>query len=264
MIKFRPLIDLISFVFQTDSIKNIKNKKLRSLVKYINSNRDFQFDVNSLEAIRNEAKTNNNTFIINDLGAGSRKFNNQERKISEIATTSVSSRAKCMTITNLLIYIENNNIIELGTSLGIMTSYLASFSEYNKIYTFEGVPQIANYAKSNFSKLNLNNIDIITGNFDDTLAKELEKIKSIGFALIDGNHRKESTLKYFDLLASKLTSDGIIVVDDNHWSVGMNEAWNEIINRPFVSASIDLYKFGIVFVDPELKGKHNIICRQLM
>ncbi|MEJ7676871.1 MAG: hypothetical protein WKG06_03140 [Segetibacter sp.] len=47
-------------------------------------------------------------------------------------------------------YYQANNIIELGTSLGITTSYLASANLKGNVYTFEGAKQVAAIAKQTF------------------------------------------------------------------------------------------------------------------
>jgi predicted O-methyltransferase YrrM len=50
----------------------------------------------------------------------------------------------------------------------------------------------------------------------------------IDFVYIDGNHRYEPTMKYFDLLMQYSHEGTILVSDDIHWSLEMTQAWKAI------------------------------------
>jgi predicted O-methyltransferase YrrM len=105
-----------------------------------------------------------------------------------------------------------NNIIELGTSLGITTAYLASANLNGNVYTFEGAKQVAAIAKQTFDSLSINNIQVIEGNFDDTLQKQLNKMSCVDFAFVDGNHRKKPTIQYFEQLLEKSTESSVFIL----------------------------------------------------
>ena len=92
---------------------------------------------------------------------------------------------------------------------------------------------------------------LTVGEFDKQLPKVLPNIETIDFAFIDGNHRYEPTLKYFEMLLGKSTDQSIFIFDDIYWSEGMCKAWKEIIARPEVTVSIDLYRMGIIFFRKE-------------
>ncbi len=144
-------------------------------------------------------------------------------------------------------------MVELGTSLGITTCYLASGNKDALVYTFEGAPQIAAVANKNFQHLNFKNILLVQGNFDDTLSAQLTKIPSVNFAFVDGNHRKQPTINYFYQLLEKANENSIFIFDDIHWSNEMEEAWKEIQNHTSVTLTIDLFFIGIVFFRKEQK-----------
>mgnify|MGYP000686872661 CR=1 FL=1 len=42
-----------------------------------------------------------------------------------------------------------------------------------------------------------------------------------------------------------------MVFDDVHWSKGMEEAWNEIIDHSSIQVSIDLFEMGVVIIDKQ-------------
>ncbi|MCW3106757.1 MAG: class SAM-dependent methyltransferase, partial [Segetibacter sp.] len=93
----------------------------------------------------------------------------------------------------------------------------------------------------------------IEGNFDNTLQPELNKISQVDFAFIDGNHRKEPTIRYFEQLLTKATEYSVFIFDDIHWSEGMEEAWKYIQKHPSVTLTIDLFFIGLVFFRKEQK-----------
>jgi predicted O-methyltransferase YrrM len=76
---------------------------------------------------------------------------------------------------------------------------------------------------------------------------------------MDANHRYEPTLKYFDLLLSKIQHSSVIVIDDIHDNPEMERAWKEIKNHDLVYSSVDLYRCGIVFFDPSLTKQHVVL-----
>ena len=85
------------------------------------------------------------------------------------------------------------------------------------------------------------------------------KTESPQLIFIDGNHQKEATLKYFERLLTIAHNDSVFIFDDIHWSIGMEEAWEEIKNHPAVTVTIDTYFWGFVFFRREQEKEHFII-----
>ena len=138
-------------------------------------------------------------------------------------------------------------IVELGTSLGVTTAYMAAMDSRNRVVTFEGCEAVANMARENWKALNINNIECRVGKID---AEQLTRdIEHLDVAFIDANHTYASTCKYFDVLAGKVHEKSVIVVDDIHHSKEMERAWKAICADARVTSTIDLYQMGLVFFD---------------
>jgi len=150
-------------------------------------------------------------------------------------------------------YYQPQSVIELGTSLGITTCYLLLANPGSEVLTFEGAPEVGNIAKQNFESLHLENIRLIDGNFDYTLYPAIYHLPSVDFAFVDGNHRREPTLNYFNCLLPKMNDHSIFIFDDIHWSPEMEQAWEQIKMNPAVRCTIDLFFIGIVFFRQEFK-----------
>jgi predicted O-methyltransferase YrrM len=213
-----------------------------------------------IESIRAKLLLSNIEIEINDFGAGSTINKSNKRRISDIAKNSLKSPKYAQLLFRLVNRFKPQNVLELGTSLGISTMYLAASSSKINITTVEGCPNISKVAQINFDKLGLKNIKLINQPFETFLPNYLKTVSSLDFVFFDGNHTKEATLNYFNLCVEKINQQTIFVFDDIYWSKGMNEAWNEIKQHPKITTTIDLFAVGIVFFNPDL-SKENFVLR---
>jgi predicted O-methyltransferase YrrM len=138
-------------------------------------------------------------------------------------------------------------ILELGTSLGITTMYLALPYKSTNVVTLEGSDSTASIAQRNFSKAGVKNITVITGELGNTLKETVNHLSPLDFVYFDANHRKEPTLNYFLTCLSYHHENTVFVFDDIYWSSGMKNAWTEIKTHPEVTLTIDLFSVGLVF-----------------
>jgi predicted O-methyltransferase YrrM len=211
----------------------------------------------NIEKLREQLLSSKKTIHCIDLGAGTEK--KADKQISRIAKTSAKSAKQAQLLFRLANHFQPSKIIELGTSLGISTAYLASANSKSQIITLEGCPETADFAQQNFKHLKLKNIQQVIGNFDDTLPKVLHDHENLEFVFFDGNHRKQATLNYFDQCLKKASDSTVFVFDDIYWSDEMMEAWNEIKNNDRVTVTIDLFFMGIVFFRKEQVKQHFLI-----
>ena len=214
-----------------------------------------------IEQLREELLKNNRTVEVEDFGAGSAVIPFKKRMVKDIASSSLKRKKYAQLLFRIAKYYHSKTIVELGTSFGITTSYLASANQDSKIFTFEGAENIANIASQNFRKLNLKNIELTEGDFKKTLALSNNKIQKVDLLFVDGNHRKDPTLEYFNFFLSKATNNSIFIFDDIHWSEEMEEAWKLIQARDSVTLSIDLFFIGLVFFSTDFKVRQHFTIR---
>lgn len=213
-------------------------------------------DFNAIEGLRQNLILSKEKIEVSQLGANSKVNNSDVRPISAIAEKGLSEQRFSQFLYGIIRNCDCKNIVELGTSFGINTLYLATNQNVN-VVTFEGCHNTAYIATNNFNKLGYTNIEQIEGNIDYTLSDFISHSSNdIDLAFIDANHRYEPTIKYFELLLSKINDNSIIIIDDIYWSKGMAKAWKKIKNHPRTSITVDLYKAGIVFFKPELTKEH--------
>lgn len=198
---------------------------------------------------------------VKDYGAGSAVIPHKNRIVKDVASSSLKNKKFGQLFYRMVKYYKPETIIDIGTSFGITTAYLAAAVPGSTVYTLEGSKNIAGIATKTFANLELKNVHLIEGNFDEQLPALLSTIGQVDFCLVDGNHSEYPTLQYFEWLLKKITSNSIIVFDDIHWSKGMEQAWLKIREHPHVSLSIDLFFAGIVFFKEEFKHKQHFVLR---
>jgi predicted O-methyltransferase YrrM len=198
---------------------------------------------------------------VEDFGAGSSTIKTNKRVVADMAASSLKPAKYAQLLFRIVNYYQPKTILELGTSFGITTSYLAAANPNATVYTIEGSPAVAEIARKTFDRVGLKNIELTEGNFNNELPALLNKLISIDLAFIDGNHLKEPTLGYFATLLNSSTLNSILIFDDIHWSAEMEEAWAEIREHPSVTLTIDLFFIGIVFLNPDFNHKQHFSIR---
>lgn len=206
-----------------------------------------------------ESLLNNNQSIhVTDFGAGSRVFKSNDRKIYAIAKNAGITNKKAKLLLKIIQFFKLQQILEIGTSLGLGTSCLSIENPKAKITTLEGCPQTAQIAQDQFDKFNLQNIKIIVGDFKDTLQQTTQD-QQFDLIYFDGNHTKKATLQYFKQCLNTVHNNSIFIFDDIHWTKDMEEAWEQIKDHKKVTVSIDIFMWGIVFFRKEQPKQHFII-----
>lgn len=222
-------------------------------------NRFPEFD--QIDALRSALLKNDTHLPVLDLGAGSHSNNNQFRSIQSITAHAGRNRYWGEFLFRLIHFCRPHRILELGTSMGIGTSYMALAAPSAKLVTIEGSPAIAEQATHNFNSLGLTNIEQVVGNFDQVLPEVLREQGPFDFIFVDGNHREEPTWNYFLQGLNAVTQDGCMLFDDIHWSPGMARAWHKIKSATEVTLSIDLFYFGLAFLSNDFKEKQDFILK---
>jgi len=196
---------------------------------------------------------------IRDLGAGYVSGEGQIRQVKQLVRHSSISPEYGRLLSRFVHFIKPFTIIELGTGAGFSTMYMSLASDKCRIYTIEGCPEIADLAGRNIESLGLKNTEIITGSFKDSLPEVLQKIQHPLLIFIDGDHRGESLMGYFETILPFTTGNTVFVLDDIRWSRSMEKSWEKIIKRKEVSVSIDLFRIGILFLKKNINKHHYVI-----
>ncbi len=251
------ILPYIKYYFTAATKYDVHSPFLYNFITQVVEDKTHYEAYDVLENLFSELNNNVTVLDIEDLGAGSTYGVSTKKTVAKVFNNTAFKGKYGRLLFRIINYYKPSVMLELGTGLGIASSYMALANAGGTITTIEGSTAIAAVAKENFARCGINNIRLVEGNFNETLPVFIQQHQSIDFALIDGNHRYESTLKYFNQLLPLCHNNTIIIFDDIRWSSEMFKAWNEISRHPDVTLSLDLYKTGIVFFRKEFKVKQH-------
>lgn len=176
-----------------------------------------------------------------------------QKKISDIAKKSLKPKKYARLLSAIVAHQNAKTVLELGTSLGITTAYLGMQKD-TAVTTLEGDPNVAEVAHSIWNLLGHTNITSVVGSFEKTLETVIHQQYDVIY--IDGNHKLEPTLRYFDQLQAASHPKTLFIFDDIHYSHQMEQAWEAIQQDDRVYSTIDLFFIGLVYIDPALSKQH--------
>jgi predicted O-methyltransferase YrrM len=215
----------------------------------------------SIERLRRRLLKDGSGLEVEDMGAGSVQGEARVRRVADIARHAAKPARLGRLLFRLAKTYHPSVVVELGTSLGLSTAYLAAAAAESKVWTIEGSAAVAHRAAANLAELGLDRVEVVTGNFDEVLEPLLERSGPVDLAFVDGNHRYEPTLRYFDILMRHSGRSSMLIFDDIHWSSEMERAWTEIKADPREMLTIDLFFFGLVVRRDEFKVKQDFTIR---
>lgn len=226
-----------------------------NLHKHLDENR-----FGKIELLRKQLEGDKTELIINDLGSGSKYTKNGRRTIASVAKHSTSSASDGRLLVRLMQTTDARNVVEVGTCIGLGTSYLALGAEQGSVVTIEGSAELANVAEQTFNKLQISNVTQMVGDASVKLKELVAHTEKLDFVFFDANHQSEPTVEYFEICLPLATNNSVFVFDDIHKNADMERAWHKIIENPKVTLSLDFYTMGAVFFRREL-SKQNIMLR---
>lgn len=249
----------IKFLFNSKNEHGVHSPFVYDLVTKCFYDKTNYSEYEVLKKYRNSLIENKNTIEVTDFGAGSRIFKSNTREIGKIASTAGITSKNAELLFRIVRYFQPEQILEIGTSLGLASSALSLGNSKANITTLEGCPETMSFAKIQLQKFNFKNIDCINTEFTKKLTTYNQQPTIYNLIYFDGNHSKKATLEYFELLLSTITNDSVWIFDDIHWSKDMEDAWEIIKNHPQVTVTIDTFQWGIVFFRKEQKKEHFVI-----
>jgi predicted O-methyltransferase YrrM len=251
---------------------------------------EYQF----IKDYRKSVLADKNYIQVKDFGAGSRVFKSNKRQISQIAKTAGISQKRAELLFRIMQYFKPTTVLEIGTSLGLATVALSLGNKNAKITSLEGCPETIQIAESrlqmagfstqisekrfqrkdfeeqisekrskignkSWQKADCENVELINTEFSAFLNNHQLKSTIYNLIYIDGNHSKQATLDYFELLLPTISNDSVWIFDDIYWNKDMLCAWEIIKNHSKVTVTIDTFQWGIVFFRTEQVKEHFVV-----
>ena len=269
IVSLQPIMDTKTLIYRLKSWirfhltawntggEGVHSPYLFEWIRLIMSDKNGYYIWQEIEACRQNLLQDERLVEFVDYGMGRRVAGGVSSKlVKSIAKNSLASKNYAQMLFRLVNWLGHELqrpndkgliIVELGTSLGITTAYLASANSRNKVLTFEGSEAVAKIALESWNQLNISNIECVVGEINVEQLRSI--LQQVDIVFIDANHTYASTRDYFNVLADKVHQKSVIVVDDIHHSEEMERAWKEICADERVTTTMDLYQMGLVFFD---------------
>lgn len=250
------LEQIVLFIQHRLRARNVKGFGIHSpflfgFVQQVIRNKHPYYCFSRLESIRAGLLSSQKTIEVEDLGTGK----SGTKQVAKIAKRCLASPKSAQMLFRIIRYVGARNVLELGTSLGVTTAYLASPSRDIQCTTIEGSASLVNMAKQTAEKANLNNIRFLEGDIASQLPHALSAYGPFDCIYFDANHTFVHTLQYFEMCVAQTTEQSVFIFDDIHISFEMKQAWQWMLQHEKVTASIELNRFGILFFDRNLKKR---------
>lgn len=247
----------IKFIRLSKNKHGVHSPFVYNLVTECFNDKTIYPEYETLKKHRRALRHDSSMVEMKDYGQGSRVFKGNSRKVSAVVKNAGMKKKRQKLLFRLAKYFKSENVLELGTSLGLGTIALSLSNEFAAINTVDGCPNTLRKAQDYFEKFNLHNIQIHQELFSDFLAANASEKYDLIF--IDGDHNGERTLEYFNSLLKNTHNNSVIIFDDIYWSRDMTMAWQHIISNENVTVSIDTFQWGLVFFRKEQTKEHFII-----
>jgi predicted O-methyltransferase YrrM len=197
----------------------------------------------SIAGVRNYWENHAGTFEHVDFG---RNGQVKTKKIADYYRQVSKSHRWAQCLHNLIRLHTPGSILELGTALGVSTTYLAHAAPpTSHIHTVEGSPELVALTRPILNELH-DNLHQHCGDISEILPFVLKEMGRVDFAFIDANHHKEATIRYVENIMEHASDEVVIVLDDIHWSKGMEEAWDTLALRSEFNGALDLFRIGVL------------------
>lgn len=224
--------------------------------------------IDRIEALREEMMSSGEVLLVEDFGAalpplegvtgGIGERATVARTLSELAVKVSKSSFWGMILHKIIRGTRAMSCLELGTCVGVSAAYQATALELQHVgslVTLEGAVAFAARAEANLKALDLCNVKIVVGRFEDTLDSVLAECAPLDYVFVDGHHEENATLGYFEQILPRMKKDAVLVFDDIDWSEGMKRAWRKIENDSRIALAVDLGQMGVIAIGEKTAGK---------
>lgn len=246
--------------------EGVHSPSLFYLVRMIMYDDNRYYSWQAIEKQRKMLLASSECVCVDDYGTG----HSGEKKVRDIASHSLETPKIAQMLYRIASYslhcdgseAMEKKILELGTCLGITTSYLAMVDSRVKVTGMEGAGELLRISREVWNRLGLKNIEWVQGDISDKLPEWVKGTlynnarARLPFVFMDANHSYTATINYYKELVPLMGEGSIMVIDDIHHSREMERAWHEIQNREEVTSTIDVFRCGLVFFNTAYLKRH--------
>lgn len=242
-----------------DRLRRFEHERAAALADVLDAHRRSRSSVGSPSALpieRERARLLRDGRLLSSVGAAG--------PFDEGLTVSQACRASrrpedAAALYALVSAVKPQHAIELGTNVGISSSYIAAAQRDaggGTLVTLEASGARSTVASELHERLGLTGVRYVVGLFEDTLADALDA--PVDFAFIDGHHQRDPTLEYFEQVYERARDGAVVVFDDIRWTRGMGEAWDLLRADRRLCIVVDLCGMGVGVIDKSSAARRHV------
>lgn len=156
-------------------------------------------------------------------------------------------------------FLNPQTTIQIGCTAGFSSLYLSGFSATAKLTVLEKNSNRCSFAHFIFKKHGRKDIDLIEGQYHETLLPNLNKAGSIDLIYLDSHNTPAENRYTLEQCLPYIHEKSALIIAGIKSSDEMKKFWKEVCNKEEISISIDVYEFGIAFFNKKLYKRNYIV-----
>lgn len=159
----------------------------------------------------------------------------------------------------LVNYYKPKTIVELGTTMGFSTLYLATPNSQAHVITLSEKKEISDFAKNNFKKSSVCNILLKEGDIESNFRKLIQEQVQFDFLSINCTMLPRGFYSYCNTLLQKGSFGGVIVINEPYFWESNRDDLKKIKLHDQVRVVIDLFHIVILILDSNLQKEEFVL-----
>lgn len=221
-----------------------------NLMTKVIDERCLYYSFNEIELVRKQLLQDTTLVTYRD-----RKGRQRTHTIAKAARDEAITPKQGALLFRLCNYFKVKHILQIGSSVGLSTLYLTSYSSQVNCITLEdssGLAEIARVVYNRMSKA----IDLRVGKVEETLSDALQAMEQPDLVYFNINSQPYDVLRLFKQCAGCADTHTIFVVHGIKSDKYMHQCWKSMCVDPKVRVSMDLYHMGLLFFNEKLHPQH--------
>lgn len=248
---FQILIDrfiiYLKYYFKAKTIYHIQSPLLFDFISNVFDQDQSYYAFYTIDAAYDSISNSQKTIPTDEF---SNSHQQNGKSLAQFASTAASPKKISYDLFRLVEFQKAKAILEMGSCVGLSSLSMALVSNDCTVTSIEGNTFLAQESRELHQRFGVKNIKLHNQLFSQFF--ESRNNEKFDIILIDGDHNYQSTMNYIRHCLSALNENGIIIMDDIHWSKEMYKAWLEIQSMTEFTTSLECLRWGILFTNRNL------------
>lgn len=227
-----------------------------NLITKVIEERCSYYSFNDIELIRKQLLFRDEAIPYRDRRQAGKM---RSRTIGDIVSREAIRPKQGALLFRLANYFKPQNILQVGTSVGLSTLYLTSYATGLRCIALEECPELATVARITLEKAARNPVDLRTGDYRELLSGALKELGKVDFVFFNALSDQPNNVWLFNECTKQAHDGSVFVFEGIKSNRKMRELWKHIGTHPDVTVTVDLYSMGIVFFNKKLHKRNYIV-----